>query len=105
MRFVHVAVEAQVKVDQVAHLLHHMVVEAQRLEPFARHLGTHRIVVVEAHLASRLESAGLRLANVMHQAAKRSTIFGAGTGPSGPVSNATARSTTIIVWSNTSLWR
>ena len=55
------------EVHQFAHVVDHMVVEAQRLEALARHLGAHGVVVVEADLAARFETARLRLADVMHQ--------------------------------------
>ncbi len=66
-RLVHIPVEAQVQIHQLGHIIHHMMIEVQGLQTFARHLGAHGVMVVEAHLAAGLEPAGLRFADVMHQ--------------------------------------
>ena len=65
-RLIHVPVETQVQVHQFRDVLHQMMIESQSLQTLAGHFGTHRIMMMEAHLASRLETSGLRLADIMH---------------------------------------
>ena len=66
-RLLHVAVEAQMQVDQLADVLDHVVVEMQCLQTLARHLRADGVMTVEAHLAARFETTGLRLADVVQQ--------------------------------------
>ena len=62
-----VAVEAQVQRDQVGDSLDRRLVEVQGLHALARHLRAHNLVVMEGHGAVRLEAAGRRLADVVHE--------------------------------------
>ena len=55
-----------------------MVVKTQRLQTLAGHFGTHRVMVVEAHLAARLEPAGLRLADIVHHGGQAQRQVGGG---------------------------
>jgi len=57
-----------------------MMVEPQRLEPFARHFRADRIVMMEADLAAGLEPACFRLADVMGQRGQAKRQVGSGHG-------------------------
>ena len=62
-----VAVEPQMQLDQLAHRGDHVGAEPQRGQPLAGQLGADHVVVVERHLAARLEPPGGRLADVVQQ--------------------------------------
>ena len=55
------------QIDQLADILDHMMVKMQRLQTLAGHFRTDRIMMMETHLAARLETTGFRLADVMHE--------------------------------------
>ena len=59
--------EAQVQIDQLADILDHMMVKMQSLQTLAGHFRADGIMMMETHLAARLETTGLWLADVMHE--------------------------------------
>ena len=69
-RLLHVSVETQVKVDQFADVLDHMMIEMQCLKALAGHFRADRIMMMETHLAARFETTRLRLADIVHERGK-----------------------------------
>ena len=55
------------QIDQLADVLDHMMVEMQCLKALAGHFRADRIMMMEAHLATRFETTRLRLADIVHQ--------------------------------------
>ena len=62
-----VAKKAQVQLDQKADCLDAVVVETQFFHALLGELRANQIVVIERDPAARLELAGRRLANIVHQ--------------------------------------